>query len=91
MAKKKVRSVFRDLYPEDQAAEMEMRSLLLLGLGNWLAGAGMTQIEAAKVLGITQARVSDIKRGKVSSFSQTCSFGWQPEPGSIRSCASPRE
>ena len=69
MAKKKVQSVFRDLYPEDQAAEMEMRSLLLQGLGNWLAGAGMTQTEAAKVLGITQARVSDIKRGKISSFS----------------------
>jgi len=69
MAKKKVQSVFRDLYPEDQAAEMEMRSLLLQGLGTWLAGAGMTQTEAAKVLGITQARVSDIKRGKISSFS----------------------
>ncbi len=69
MAKKKVQSVFRDLYPQDQAAEMEMRSLLLQGLGNWLAGANMTQAEAAKVLGITQARVSDIKRGKISSFS----------------------
>jgi len=30
--RKKVRSVFRDLYPDDQAAEMEMRSLLLQGL-----------------------------------------------------------
>ena len=69
MARKKVQSVFRDLYPEDQAAEMEMRSLLLLGLGSWLAGTGMTQTEAAKVLGITQARVSDIKRGKINSFS----------------------
>lgn len=69
MAKKKVQSVFRDLYPEDQAAEMEMRSLLLQGLGTWLAGVGMTQTEAAKILGITQARVSDIKRGKISSFS----------------------
>ena len=69
MAKRKVRSVFQDLYPEDQAAEMEMRSLILQGLGTWLAGAGMTQTEAAKVLGVTQARVSDIKRGKISSFS----------------------
>jgi len=33
MARKKVRNVFQDLYPEDQAAEMEMRSLLLQGLG----------------------------------------------------------
>jgi predicted XRE-type DNA-binding protein len=69
MAKKKVRSVFHDLYPEDQAAEVEMRSLLLQGLGAWLGESGLTQIEAAKVLGVTQARVSDIKRGKISSFS----------------------
>ena len=69
MARKKVHSVFRDLYPEDQAAEMEMRSLLLQGLGGWLASSGMTQAEAAKILAVTQARVSDIKRGKISSFS----------------------
>lgn len=29
----------------------------------------MTQVEAAKTLGITQARVSDIKRGKIGQFS----------------------
>ena len=75
MAKKKVRnvhgvrSVFHDLYPEDQAAEMEMRSLLLSGLSQWLADSGMTQTEAAKVLGVTQARVSDLKHGKISQFS----------------------
>ena len=48
---------------------MEMRSLLLMALGRWLANGDMTQTEAAKVLGITQARVSDIKRGKISQFS----------------------
>ena len=69
MARKKVRSVFHDLYPDDQAAEMEMRSLLLQGLGGWLGDSGLTQVDAAKVLGVTQARVSDIKRGKISSFS----------------------
>ena len=53
----------------NQAAEMEMRSLLLMALGRWLANGDMTQTEAAKVLGITQARVSDIKRGKISQFS----------------------
>jgi predicted XRE-type DNA-binding protein len=46
-----------------------MRSLLLQGLGGWLGESGLTQINAAKVLGVTQARVSDIKRGKISSFS----------------------
>ena len=69
MAKKPVRSVFYDLYPEDQAAEMEMRSILLSGLKVWLIESGMTQMEAAKVIRITQARVSDLKRGKISQFS----------------------
>lgn len=69
MAKKKIHSVYRDLYPEDQAAELEMRSLLLIGLGRWIADSDMTQTEAAKVLGITQARVSDLKHGKISQFS----------------------
>ena len=69
MASKTVRNVFHDLCSDDRAAEMKMRSLLLQGLGAWLADSDMTQIEAAKVLGITQARVSDIKRGKISQFS----------------------
>ena len=46
-----------------------MRSLLLQGLGRWLKDSGMTQSDAAKVLGITQARASDIKHGKISQFS----------------------
>lgn len=69
MAKKKVRSVFHDLYPEDRAAEMEMRSQLLVGLKQWLEQADMTQAEAAKLIGVTQARVSDIKHSKISQFS----------------------
>jgi predicted XRE-type DNA-binding protein len=35
----------------------------------WLAGSGFTQTAAAAELGVTQARVSDIKRGKIESFS----------------------
>lgn len=65
----KGRSVFRDLFPEDEAAELEVRSALLMGLANWLRDCGMTQVEAAKVLGVTQARVSDIKNGKINQFS----------------------
>lgn len=63
------RSVMFDLFPEEEAIEMEIRSTLLSGLERWLAGSNMTQTEAAKVLGITQARVSDLKRGKISQFS----------------------
>jgi predicted XRE-type DNA-binding protein len=63
------RSVFRDLFPTEEAAELEIRSTLLRGLERWLAAQDMTQTQAAKALGVTQARVSDIKRGKINQFS----------------------
>jgi predicted XRE-type DNA-binding protein len=53
------RSVFYDLFPAERAAELEMRAQLLMGLERWLENSHMTQAEAAKVLGVTQARVSD--------------------------------
>jgi predicted XRE-type DNA-binding protein len=46
-----------------------MRAQLLMGLEHWLEKSRMTQAEAAKVLGVTQARVSDLKRGKINRFS----------------------
>ncbi|MDN5923613.1 MAG: helix-turn-helix domain-containing protein [Xanthomonadales bacterium] len=62
------RGVFYDLFPADEAAELTIRAELLRGLETWLQTAG-TQSAAAKILGVTQARVSDIKRGKIDSFS----------------------
>jgi predicted XRE-type DNA-binding protein len=63
------KSVFYDLFSESEAAELEMRAVLLHGLTAWLQACGMTQAAAAEVLDITQARVSDIKRGKINQFS----------------------
>jgi predicted XRE-type DNA-binding protein len=63
------RSVFYDIYPAEKAAEMEMRAMLLMGLEQWLEKSRMTQSEAAKMLGVTQARASDLKRGKIDRFS----------------------
>jgi predicted XRE-type DNA-binding protein len=63
------RGVFHDLFDADEAAELTMRAEVLRGLQAWLADAALTQTEAAAKLGITQARVSDIKRGKIGSFS----------------------
>jgi len=63
------RSVFYDLFPAEKAAEMEIRAQLLIGLEQWLEKSGMTQAAAAKVLRVTQARVSDLKRGKIDRFS----------------------
>jgi predicted XRE-type DNA-binding protein len=69
MARKKVASVFQDLYLADQAAEMEIRAQLLRGLTDWQKASGLTQLQAAKALGITQARVSDLHQGKINRFS----------------------
>src|SRR6516165_1710620 len=63
------RSVFYDLFPEEEAAELEMRAKLLSGINKWLNKSGLTQIAAAKQLGVTQARVSEIKNGKINRFS----------------------
>jgi len=67
--KAKVKSVFHDLYGADRAAEMEIRSTLMIGLSQWLQKSGLTQNAAAKILVVTQARVSDIKRGNIHRFS----------------------
>jgi len=48
---------------------MEIRAQLLIGLERWLEKSGLTQTQAASVLGVTQARVSDLKRGKINRFS----------------------
>ena len=63
------RSVFHDLFPEEEAAELEMRAKLLSGINKWLNKSGLTQTEAAEQLGVTQARISEIKNGKINRFS----------------------
>jgi predicted XRE-type DNA-binding protein len=63
------RSVFYDLFPRDKADELVMRATLLSGLERWLNKSNLTRAQAAKTLCITQARVSDIKHGKIGRFS----------------------
>ena len=51
-----------------QAAGMRARSELLMALQAWVKSSGMIQAEAATLLGITQPRMSDLMRGKISLF-----------------------
>jgi predicted XRE-type DNA-binding protein len=62
------RSDFYDLFPRDKADELVMRATLLSGLERWLEKSKLTRAQAAKTLRITQALVSDIKRGKIGHF-----------------------
>ena len=50
-------------------AELAIRAQLAAALDHWLSASGKTQAAAAAVLGTTQARISEIKHGKVDHFS----------------------
>jgi len=52
----------------EQAENMRLRSRLMMALEDRIQQAGMTQQEAARVLGVTQPRVSDLMRGKIDLF-----------------------
>ena len=63
-------NVFRDLgFAEDEAEHLRLRSLLMIELRKLIAARGLTQKEAAALFGVTQPRVSDLVRGKITLFS----------------------
>jgi predicted XRE-type DNA-binding protein len=63
-------NVFVDLgYSADEAAILQMRADLMAELRKFIENKKLTQARAAKVLGITQSRVSDLTRGKWDRFS----------------------
>ncbi|HER34506.1 MAG TPA: XRE family transcriptional regulator [Halothiobacillaceae bacterium] len=51
-----------------QAENMRLRSSLMMALEDHIQRAGMTQAEAARVLGVTQPRLADLMRGKIDLF-----------------------
>jgi predicted XRE-type DNA-binding protein len=51
------------------AASMKARSTLMMELSSYIEGHGLTQAQAADLLGVTQPRVSDLVRGKIDLFS----------------------
>lgn len=52
-----------------EAANMAMRSSLLIAIQQRVAEWSVTQTEAAYRLGITQPRLSDLLRGRIGKFS----------------------
>lgn len=47
---------------------MKLRLLLMSALSDYIARANLSQLQAAKVLGVTQPRISDLTRGKADVF-----------------------
>jgi predicted XRE-type DNA-binding protein len=63
-------NVFVDLgYSPDEAAILQMRADLMADLRKWIKGKRLTQAKAAKILGVSQSRVSDLIRAKWERFS----------------------
>jgi predicted XRE-type DNA-binding protein len=63
-------NVFRDVgFPRDEAEHLLVRADLLIQLQKALKTRGLTQSKAAKLLGVTQPRVSDLLRGRIDLFS----------------------
>ncbi len=63
-------NVFRDLgFPPEEAQHLKIRSDLLIQLQKLIASRGLKQSETAKILRVTQPRVSDLLRGRIDLFS----------------------
>jgi predicted XRE-type DNA-binding protein len=63
-------NVFRDLgFGAEEAEHLLVRSDLMIRLQKVLTSRRLRQKEAAKVLGVTQPRVSELLRGRIDLFS----------------------
>ncbi|MDD2536080.1 MAG: helix-turn-helix domain-containing protein [Macromonas bipunctata] len=69
MSNQRFDSVWDAIEDTPEAAEnMKLRSALMTALKQHLTRTEMTQAQAAKLLGVTQPRVSDLMRGKINLF-----------------------
>lgn len=63
-------NVFTDLGFDDAEAQvLALRADLMVQLEKQIKARKMTQVAASRLLGVSQSRVSDLKRGKVEKFS----------------------
>lgn len=63
-------NVFRDLgFGKAEAENLKLRSALMLRIEEAYQRRGMTQAEAAPVIGLTQPRLNALLKGKIGLFS----------------------
>jgi predicted XRE-type DNA-binding protein len=53
----------------EEAEAMKLRSKLMLAVQDRIRASGVSQREAAKLIGVTQPRVSDLMRNRIDLFS----------------------
>jgi predicted XRE-type DNA-binding protein len=63
-------NVFSDLgFGRQEAEHLRIRSELMIRLTRLIQAQGLTQVQAAALLGVSQPRISDLTRGKIDRFS----------------------
>ena len=63
-------NVFQDLgFSPEEAENLRIRADLMIELTKIIETRGLTQADAAALLGVTQPRISDLVRGKIDRFS----------------------
>ncbi|MEO7043270.1 MAG: XRE family transcriptional regulator [Gemmatimonadaceae bacterium] len=63
-------NVFADLgFAPDEAEHLKLRAQLMSAVRQVIEQRKLTQAQAAKLLGVTQPRISDLVRGKIDLFS----------------------
>ena len=63
-------NVFRDLgFAREEAEHLAIRAELMIQIEKAITGRGLKQAEAAKLMHVTQPRVSDLLRGRMDLFS----------------------
>jgi len=67
-------SPFHVTHPEDVASKMAMKMDLSIMLSDLITQKGWSQKEAAKNLGVTQPRISDLNSAKIDKFTLDAMF-----------------
>ena len=63
-------SVFDDLEPDQGKAELlKIKAVLFDAIIAYIKENGLTQEQAAKIMGVQRSRIGDVCRGKMSGFS----------------------
>lgn len=63
-------AVFQDLgFSPQEAAALRVRADLMIAVSEVIQRRRLTQAAAAKLMGVTQPRISDLRRGKIDRFS----------------------